>query len=156
MAIDYTVTQDGDTLLVHAKGFDGSLEEVQAYGMAIIKACLAHGVTHVLCNESELEYRLNTLDTYEVAEFIAQQVPALTKAAIVCHPRFIAAVSFWEDVAVNRGLRVRAFTDVVAARDWLNDVDPLSTRKGPPVSDIEPDTRPVGVQITGTPDSPGW
>lgn len=123
MAIEYTMTVEDDTLLVYAKGFDESLEDVQAYGMAIIQAGIENGVTRVLCNELALEYRLGTLDTFEAAEFMSRYVPTLTKAAIVCHPKFIAAASFWEDVAVNRGLRVRAFTNIAPAIDWLKDVD---------------------------------
>lgn len=56
----YTTTVEDDTLLVRTSGFDESLAEVQGYGMAIISACIQHGVTRVLCNELHLEYRLGT------------------------------------------------------------------------------------------------
>jgi hypothetical protein len=119
MAIHFAYQVDGNTLLVRAVGFDDSLEDVQAYGLAIIRACQDHGVTHVLCDELDLEYRLGTVDTFRAAEFIASQVPALARAAIVCNPRFIADAAFWETVAVNRGLTVRAFTDTTTAMAWL-------------------------------------
>ena len=119
MAIHYDLTAQGDTLQVRAWGFDESLEDVQSYGLAIIEACREHGVTRVMCDERELEYRLNTFEHYEAAEFIAQQVPALAKAAIVCNPHYLPAADLYEDVAVNRGLMLRVFTDIERARAWL-------------------------------------
>jgi hypothetical protein len=123
MAITYTTHVSGDTLEVHAQGFDESLEEVQNYGLAIIQACLAagHNITRILCDERQLEYRLGTLDTYQAAEFISAQAPHVAQIAIVCAPTFIADAQFWETVAVNRGLTVRAFTDLANARRWLAD-----------------------------------
>jgi len=119
MAIHYDLTAQGDTLWARAWGFDESLEDVQSYGLAIIEACREHGVTRVMCDERELEYRLNTFEHYEAAEFIAQQVPALAKAAIVCNPHYLPAADLYEDVAVNRGLMLRVFTDIERARAWL-------------------------------------
>jgi hypothetical protein len=119
MAIHYTLTVDGDTLRVQASGFDENLTDVEAYGTAIIRACLEHDVTCVLCDEHELEYRLSTFDTYQAAEFMAKQVPTLVRAAVVCNPKYLAMAHFWEDVAVNRNLQVRVFTDTPAALSWL-------------------------------------
>jgi hypothetical protein len=119
LAIVHTETLDGDTLLVKSSGFDESLEQVQAYGIAVIAACIRHGVTHVLCDDLDLEYRLGTVDTFQSAQFIAAQAPAVARVALVCNPKYIADARFWEDVAVNRGLTVRVFTEVEAARAWL-------------------------------------
>lgn len=127
MAIHHTLTFEPDLLLVTASGFDESLADLETYGLAIIHACVEHGVTRVLCDETALEYRLDTVDTYRAAEFMSQHVPALAKAAIVCQPRGLEAACFWEDAAVNRGLHVRVFTDLAAARSWLQD-----SRPGPP------------------------
>lgn len=119
MAIRYTTTVDGDTLVVRAEGWDESLAEVEAYGMAVIAACVEHGVSRVLCNELELEYRLGTLETFQAAQFIAAQAPAVARIALVCRPPQVADARFWEDVVVNRGLIARVFTDVDAAVAWL-------------------------------------
>jgi hypothetical protein len=119
MSIHHTFTLEPDLLLVKATGFDETLADLEAYGRAIIQTCLERGVTRVLCDESALEYRLDTFDTYWAAEFMSQHVPALAKAAIVCQPRGLEAARFWEDTAVNRGLHVRVFTDLAAARGWL-------------------------------------
>ena len=124
MAIHHDLTVKGDTLEARAWGFDESLEDVQSYGLAIIQACREQGVTRVLCDERELEYRLNTFEHYEAAEFIAQQVPAVAKAAIVCNPQSLPAADLYEDVAVNRGLMLRIFTDIDQAWAWLEDTAP--------------------------------
>jgi len=121
MAIRYTTAVEGDTLLVHASGFDESLAEVEEYGLGVIRACQQVGVTRVLCNELELEYRLGTIDTFRAGEFISEHAPAVTRAAIVCNPKQIADARFWETVVVNRGLQVRVFTDTNAAARWLKE-----------------------------------
>ncbi len=119
MAIDFTACKKGDTLLVHAHGFDESLEQVEQYGMSIIAAALEQGAAQVLCDERELEYRLGTLDTYDAAAHIAAHAPAVCKVAIVCRPADIADAKFWETVAVNRGLTVRIFKEITDAYIWL-------------------------------------
>lgn len=119
MAIHYTIKTEGDLLLVEAEGFDESLEDVQAYGQAIIQACLAADCSRVLCNETDLEYRLGTFDIFQSAESIAAQIHKTVKVAIVCNERFTADAQFWETVAVNRGMTVRFFKDMDTARRWL-------------------------------------
>ena len=119
MAIRFSVSVKGDLLTVKAAGVDDSLEDVQGYGKAIVEACHAAGCVRVLCDETDLEYRLGTMDTFESAAFIAEHAPHVARVAIVCGPDQFADASFWETVAVNRGLSVRAFEDVAAAEDWL-------------------------------------
>jgi hypothetical protein len=120
MAIHYTTSVDGDILTVRATGFDESLAEVQDYGKGIVFAAIEAGVTRVLCDESELDYRLGTLDTFRAAEFISAHAPSIAKVAIVCNPHQFADARFFEDVAVNRGLALRVCTDLAAASHWLS------------------------------------
>jgi hypothetical protein len=119
MAIQYTIASEGDTLLVSAAGYDETLDEVQAYALAVINACQENGCTRVLCDETALEYRLGTIDTYQSAQFVAAHGAQIEMVAIVCSPRFSVDARFWEDVAVNRGLTVRVFREGDAARMWL-------------------------------------
>lgn len=119
MAIDFTAIVESDTLVVRATGFDERLEQVLEYGLAVIRLSLQHGVTRVLCDERELSYRLHTNDIYASAAFIAEQAPHLHKVAIVFDPQSIEDALFWETVAVNRGLQVRMFKELDAARAWL-------------------------------------
>lgn len=108
-------------LRVCAAGFDETLDQVRAYGMAIIEAALAHGAVRVLCDERSLEYRLGVIDTYRAAKTVAASAPSVVRVAIVCHPACVEDAGFFENVAVNRGLTLRTFTDLAAATAWLTD-----------------------------------
>jgi hypothetical protein len=119
MAIDFQIALEGNTVVVKSTGYDDSLEEVQQYGLAIITACIESGATRILCDETELEYRLGTFDLYYYAMFLSEHTPRVGRAAVVCNERFFSDTQFWETVAVNRGLMVHVFTDVNSARVWL-------------------------------------
>jgi hypothetical protein len=119
MAIAFSVSVDGDLLTVKAVGRDETLEQVQEYSAAVVEACRANACVRVLCDELDLEYRLGTMDTYESAAYVAQYAPHVARVAIVCGPDHFSDASFWETVAVNRGLSVRAFKDLRSAEEWL-------------------------------------
>jgi hypothetical protein len=127
MSIQYTTRVDGEILFVYASGFDESLDDVQGYGLGIISASEGSGVTRVFCDETALEYRLGTIDTFQAGEFISNNVPAVAKVAIVCNPGFISDASFFEDVVVNRGLTLRVFTDSEVAMHWLFEANDSSS-----------------------------
>lgn len=119
MSITYSFRNEGDTLFVQASGVDDSLDDVLAYGAAVIEKALLHRATRILCDERQLIYRLTTLDTFAAAEFIAREAPHIARIALVCAPHQFADAAFWENVAVNRGLSVCAFKDPERAKAWL-------------------------------------
>ncbi len=119
MAISYTIRSVGDTMFVEASGSDRDLEDVENYGLAIIENAVRLNCRSILCDESRLEYRLGTFDTFESARFISERAPNVGMVAIVCDPRFTGDAKFWETVAVNRGLKARAFDDAQKALAWL-------------------------------------
>ena len=121
MAITFQIKMENNILVVVSSGFDESLKEVQEYGMAIYQAAIMNKCSRILCDERELEYRLNTLDTFKSAEYISESVPTLARVALVCKPDNINDASFWETVAVNRGLQVRIFTDRDKAEKWISE-----------------------------------
>ena len=121
MTIAYSFQIQGKLLEVTASGADDSFDEVQAYGLAIMEKAIAHQCTQVLCDERQLEYRLNTVDTYELAAFIAEAAPKVGRIALVCRKENSQDARFWEDVVVNRGLSARIFEDIELARQWLAD-----------------------------------
>jgi hypothetical protein len=129
---------EGQLLRVKAAGRDESFEEVKDYGLAIIEAAVAHGSIRILCDESELDYALGTIDTYESAKFIADLAPKVARVAIVCQPQHAFDASFWETVAVNRGLCVRFFLDLGRAEAWLGE-EPARSGQSPPSAAIAPD-----------------
>ncbi|MGB8248066.1 MAG: hypothetical protein WCE98_08665 [Chlorobium sp.] len=119
MSIRYTTKIDGETLFVTASGSDESIEDVEGYALGVIEACLRSGATRVLCDETGIEYRLGTVDTYEAGKFLASHVPRAVRIAIVCNPAFVADARFFENVVVNRGLILRMFIDPESAGRWL-------------------------------------
>ncbi|NTU83191.1 MAG: hypothetical protein HGA45_28105 [Chloroflexales bacterium] len=48
-------------------------------------------------------------------------VLALSKAAIVCNPQFVADARLWEHVVRRRSLIVRVFISAEKAMHWLRD-----------------------------------
>lgn len=121
MAITYSMSLEPPLLRVTASGIDDSLGEVQAYGAAILQACVESGCTRVLCDERELIYNLSVFDTYELARVTSELAPGLGKAAIVCNQDNVSDAQFWETVAVNRGLMVRVFLSLAEAETWLQE-----------------------------------
>ena len=119
MAIEFTIQIKGDLLVATARGFDESLDQVKAYGLALIEATVESGCQRVLCNELDLEYRLTTFDTHAAAKFIAENVPNAARVAIVCKATSMNDAEFWETVAVNHGLTVRAFRSLEMAYQWI-------------------------------------
>jgi hypothetical protein len=121
MAIQYTAKSEGNLLIIEASGYDENLKDVLKYVVSVYNECKKGNCSRVLCNEINLEYRIGTLDTFKLAEFLSVLVPSIVRAAIVCNEKFIADAKFWETVAINRGVAVRVFKEVEAARDWLNE-----------------------------------
>lgn len=119
--IQYTFTREENLLIVESSGYDENLDEVMQYGQAVIEECNRGGYSHLMCIETELEYRLGTFDTYELAKAASEHARNMGRAAIVCNTKDIEDAKFWETVAVNRGLTVRVFKDVKSARAWLGE-----------------------------------
>jgi hypothetical protein len=119
MAIQYTIECSGNLLRVKASGRDDNLEQVENYGKAVIEAAISYGVSKILCDESQLEYSLDTFDTFESAKFISELAPKISKTAIVCKASNLKDADFWETVAVNRGLSVKICRTIAEAEDWL-------------------------------------
>ena len=72
-------------------------------------------------DERELEYRLDTMDTFQLAENAARVVPQLMRIAIFTNPSTMDDAFFFETVAVNRGLSVKVFPSLKEARGWLQE-----------------------------------
>lgn len=120
MAIHYEMQTDDDVLTVVASGFDESLEQTFAYSQSVIQTAVAHGCTRILCDERALEYRLSTIDTFDLARQIIDIAPKLAKVALVCNPMSSSDAQFFENVVVNRGLSVRVFKTLTDAKNWLD------------------------------------
>ena len=119
MAITYNLKQEGKVLFVSASGMDDTVEEVKQYAHTVASTAEELKCTGILCDERNLKYRLGTLDTFDLARFVAKIAPSMAKIAIVCSPEDQGDAAFFETVAVNRGLEVKSFVDYERARAWL-------------------------------------
>ncbi len=127
MAISYSILVEGDLLYVEAAGQVENLAEIQGYSLAVIEAARKGGCKFILCDERKLFGSLHTLDAYEAAKFIADQAPNVGRAAVVCGEAALGDRKFWETVAVNRGVSLRAFSDMEVAHAWLYEDQPSAT-----------------------------
>lgn len=120
MAISFHTETVGELLLVTSSGCDEHVQQVIDYGTSVIDMAVKKGARYILCDERALEYTLDTFDTFQLAQIIADSAPKVLRVAIVCSPEFLEDGKFWETVAVNRALQVRIDTDIERAKSWLH------------------------------------
>ena len=121
MSFELSTEKKGDVLWVTATGAR-SLQTVLAMAKDILAACVENKVKKVLTDVRALEGRLGVLDGYEIVKkhFPKMKDPSvISQIAIVDLKEFSGSFKFFEDVAVNRGFRVRIFSDIEEAIDWL-------------------------------------
>lgn len=119
--IEYEAKVDGELLEVRAWGYDESLQDVLDHAHAIIEMGIKHGTPRVLLDERELEYRIGTFNTYELARQTAERVPHVVRVALLPGQTGEEDAAFWENVVVNRGLTARVFRTDAEARQWLGE-----------------------------------
>lgn len=120
MSISYSFDYNGDTLIVKAKGFDDSLDDVINYNSAVEKEAIRAECNKIICDERELEYKLNVSDTYELAKFMSEKIQRDFRIAIITLEENKDIVEFWENVSSNRGIQVRVFFKMDDGFKWLN------------------------------------
>jgi hypothetical protein len=119
MALKYTLKRDGDILVVRLTGSDNGLREVERYVLDVIRAALDEGLQRILCDETGITTRLDTLETFDIGTFLSRNTPPSFRIAIIYDPQAYFDFRFFESVAVNRGMQLRIFTDIDPAREWL-------------------------------------
>jgi hypothetical protein len=119
MAISFQSQIEDGVLLITASGRDENLQQVINFGSSVIDLAVECGARFILSDERNLEYALDTFDTFQSAEIMAKLAPKVLRVAIVCAPNFLKDGKFWETVAVNRSLQVYVDTDIARAKTWL-------------------------------------
>lgn len=95
-------------------------ENVQRYLQDVLRECLARGCGRVLIEERLEGPRLATGDVFDiVAEGAARGGTTLSAIAYVDVNEQGPLMKLAEDVAVDRGVRVRVFGTVADAERWL-------------------------------------
>lgn len=120
MAIRYETMCDNGVLRVTTRGNDDGLGAVIAYADGVAASAKRCGCTKILCDERELTYALTTMETFLAAEAASSYRTQEIKVAIVCSPEYREEAAFFENVAMNRGMLLKATTDITEAERWLN------------------------------------
>ena len=119
----YAVTfEEHEAYLVARVAGENTPESLRAYLADIYKACIRTGQSSVLIEENLDGPPLEPIDVYEVLkESSARTSPVVRKIAYVDVSSRHSATNprLGETVARNRGVNVRVFPDVEAAREWL-------------------------------------
>jgi hypothetical protein len=119
MGITFTAEKRGKILHVIAEGFDESIKDVLAYSSGVLRAAIKNRTPHVLCDERNLKYGINDMETYLTAEQTAESIPAAHRVAILVRPDQYEEAVFWELVASNRFMNVKVFTNEDMAWTWV-------------------------------------
>jgi len=85
----------------------------------MVAACREHGQRNVLLDCRRMTGPLPVFDRFQVAEYGAMQGRQLMRLALVRSADNSPADSLVEDVAVNRGMDLKIFSDFTAAEQWL-------------------------------------
>ncbi len=114
---------DGTVLFVHVTGTVNSDEELEQNTALILQHMLSAGCTRILADDRNLQVNLNTLDIFSAATTDAQAIrrfPA-EKFGVILPPELLSDAQFYENVAHNRGFKIRFFFDEEEARNWIKE-----------------------------------
>jgi len=121
MTIDFRISVEDEFLKVDSFGSCEDFYQLQEYVLAIHQAAVSNSRTKVIVNESQLEYKLTTVETFGSGRFVSRIAPREVKIAVVCKLEGWNNTKFWETVAVNRGVMVKIFIDQDKAEKWLTE-----------------------------------
>jgi hypothetical protein len=119
MAISYNFQVEDKLLKVIAQGKDESLNEVEGYGIAILRQSIQNNCTHILCDERKLEYALSVKETFVLADEASRLSTDLQQIAIVCSHKNLHEGQIYEAVAKHGGLKVMVTANMNQAMEWL-------------------------------------
>lgn len=118
---DIKSTVKDDIVYVEATG-KRDLETVLEITKRTIDIAIAKNLHKALVDVRKLEGKLRTSDSFSIPVEHFEKLryrTALQQAAVVDLKENIEAYSFFENVAVNRGYRLRFFNSVEEALEWL-------------------------------------
>ena len=119
MSINYNIKDEDRFLRIISSGSCEDLSQLKEYVLAIHNAVMASKNTRVLVDETQLEYKLSTTDSFYSGRFVSNLNPKPKKIAVVCKLDGWDDAKFWETVAFNRGVMVQVFKDNDSAENWI-------------------------------------
>jgi hypothetical protein len=95
------------------------LEEARTCIQRLLDACLESRIWNVLVDIRDVARPIPAMARYGLAEFMAAGQEEPLRMAILTSDRHLPEDRFFEDVAVNRGLDMKAFVDRGESVAWL-------------------------------------
>jgi hypothetical protein len=126
MIITIETGDDADYLHAVIRG-KFRLDEAQRTFLTLLEVVVRNRISRVLLEGLEITGKPTTIERFYYAKFAAAAVTISTGRDALFRPRFAYVLKhpvldpqrFGENVAVNRGMNVKAFEDLEAARRWL-------------------------------------
>ena len=88
---------------------------------AMVEACSQVQLSKALLDCRKMIGEIQTLESFMVADYGGKMRGFLSKMALVGREDQMLLDSFVENVAVNRGVNLKIFTDIEEAIDWLEE-----------------------------------
>ena len=118
----YTLTFAQKPGYVHAVATGpNTMENMKGYLHELVRECASRGYRRVLIEERFVGPRIGMLDVFDLATWVSDSARGLFEAIayVDVYAENDQNIRFAENVAVNRGLRARAFRTVEDAAEWL-------------------------------------
>ena len=106
----------------HPPGYVITAEAADSVWGRIATLCRDNGIHKVLVEAERPERRLDTMSAFDSGRVLAENTSGLTIAICFLNYEFDDLSAFFKTVAQNRGVNLDFFSDLDAARKWL-DVD---------------------------------
>ncbi|MCB2213301.1 hypothetical protein KQI52_14400 [bacterium] len=113
----------GTVLMVVVTGEVNTAEELEHNTTLVLQHMLKVGCTRVLADDRNLKIDVNTLDIFKAASKDAESIREMPaeKFGVILPPELAEDAKFYENVAHNRGFRIRFFFDQEEARCWIHE-----------------------------------
>ena len=123
IAVDVSYTKERRFVRVRIAA-PATIDEICAAPPAILAECVARKRDLLLIDLTDVARGpISTLDRYRLGSSVIAFAGKLRKVAAVGQPKFIDPEKFGEQVARNRGVNVRVFSDLGEAQRWLLETD---------------------------------
>lgn len=116
MALDVSVAREEGLLVVKGRG-EAHLADLKGFADLVATICRDEQRDFVLVDLLDVQQSLSFTEHLQLGVYIAQKLSFLTRMATVVPPAQRTGNS--ERAAQKSGLKLRTFTDLRAARDWI-------------------------------------
>jgi hypothetical protein len=119
MPYEVSVPAGSDYVRIRWYGVAVSVD-VQSSGIEALRLVAEENKFKVLIDVSELQNRLSTIDLYANTAEHSRLAGPRPRTALVGRPDQEQDLQFVSNVGSNRGMPIRAFTNLADALDWLS------------------------------------